>query len=196
MSSKCQSCGAFHPEDELVKGEICPTCDGPYFIKNYKAVAAMPLPRVNKCIAVIQAQVAENPNSTQLNLALGLCFFKLKQLEKALAFFDKAMIDNFSDPEPYFYASICLLKGKKAFVSVREEIEKIETNLESANSLEPKPIYYYFQAYIKNDYYERKYLNTKVSSKELLETARQSGLTEEDVAEFYELTGVEKPEGM
>ncbi|MCL2759337.1 MAG: hypothetical protein FWD22_03915 [Treponema sp.] len=193
MSTKCQSCGAFHTRDALIKGEICPTCDGPYTIRKLQTIAAMPLPQVNKCISIMQTQLAEQPADMQLNLSMGICFLKLKQLEKALSFFDKAMIDNFSDPNPYYYASICLLKGKKAFLAMRDEIEKIETNLESANSLEPRPIFYYFQAYIKYDYYSRKSLNTSPTWEAKLEEAKNAGLMEDEVAEFYALIGVERP---
>jgi tetratricopeptide (TPR) repeat protein len=196
MAGKCQQCGAFHPAEELVKGEICPTCDGPYQVKSYKTVAAMPPPQVNKYIATIQTQLAENPGDKQLNGALGICFLKLKLHAKALPFFEKAMEDNFADPNPYFYAAVCLLKGKKAFLSMRPDIESMERYLDAAISLEPRADFYYFQAYIKCDYYERKDLDASPSSQELLETAKQNGLTEEDITSFYELLGVERPEGI
>jgi hypothetical protein len=48
MAAKCQQCSASHLADELVKGEICPTRNGPYQVRNYKTVAAMPQPLVNK----------------------------------------------------------------------------------------------------------------------------------------------------
>ena len=82
MAIKCQQCGAFHTTDELVKGELCPTCDGPYAIKNYKTVAAMPSPLVNKYISTIQTQLAENPGDKRLNGALGICFLKLNYMTK------------------------------------------------------------------------------------------------------------------
>jgi tetratricopeptide (TPR) repeat protein len=195
MAVKCQQCGDSYESDKLVNGEICPTCDKPYQIKNYKTVAAMPPPQVNKYIATIQTQLAQNPNDNELNGSLGICFLKLKLLDKALPFFEKAMVDNFTDPNPYFYAAICLLKGKKAFLALRPDIEAIERYLDAAISLEPRGIFYYFQAYIKCDYYERKHLSSKPGSKELLETAKQNGLTEEDITDFYGLLGVERPNG-
>ena len=193
MSGKCLQCGAFHAMDELSKGEICPTCDGPYHIRSYNTVAVLPTPQVNKFISTIQTQLVENPGDKHLNNALGICFLKLKLLDKALPFFEKAMEDNFSDPNPYFYAAVCLLKGKKAFLATRPEIDAMERYLEAAISLEPRGIFYYFQAYIKCDYYERKHLTSNPGSKELLETAKQNGLTEEDVTGLYDQLGVECP---
>ena len=51
----------------------------------------------------------------------------------------------------YFYAAICMLGGKKAFLMKRQEIEKIEKYINMALAIEPKGIYYYFLAYIKHD---------------------------------------------
>jgi hypothetical protein len=39
-------------------------------------------------------------------------------------------------------------------------------------------------------------LNSSPKSQELLETAKQNGLTEEDITGFYNLLGVERPEGI
>ena len=196
MAVKCQQCGDSYEADKLVNGEICPTCDKPYQIKNYKTVAKMPPPQINKYITTIQTQLAENPKDKQLNGSLGICFLMLKLHDKAFPFFDKAMEDNFSDPNPYYYAAVCLLKGKKAFLAMRPEIDKIMNYLDAAISLEPQPVFYYFQAYIKNDYFERKHLSSKPDSQELLETARQNGLSDDEIAAFYELLGVERPVGI
>jgi tetratricopeptide (TPR) repeat protein len=194
MAVKCQQCGDSYGADKLINGEICPTCDKPYQIKNYKTVAAMPPPQVNKYIAAIQTQLAANPGDKQLNGSLGICFLKLKLHDKALPFFEKAMEDNFSDPLPYFYAAVCLLKGKKAFLAMRPEIDKMESYLNAAIDLEPRGIFYYFHAYIKYDYYNRKCFKTSPTWQEVLANARNAGIDEDDVSEFYQLTGIERPD--
>ena len=196
MSGKCLGCGYMYASNELINGEICPSCDAPAHVPHYETVAAMTPPQVNKYVSAIQVQLAENPNDKQLNSSLGICFIRLKLLDKALPFFEKAMEDNFADPNPYFYAAVCLLKGKKAFLATRPEIETMERYLNAANDLEPRAVFYYFLAYLKCDYYERKHLTSKPSSKELLETARQNGLTEKDVAGLYDLLKVERPAGV
>lgn len=193
MLTKCLGCGAFHTEDELIKGEICPTCDGPYFIKNYETMESMPPPQFNKFMTTIQTQLAENPTNQQLNGSLGICFLKLKQFERALPFFEKAMADNFSDPNPYYYAAICLLKGKKAFLAMRPEIDAMETDIDTAISLDPRGIFYYFKAYIKYDYFSRKSFKTSPTWQEALASAKNAGVTADDIAGFYRLTGVERP---
>jgi tetratricopeptide (TPR) repeat protein len=193
---KCGGCGADVLESLLESGEICPLCGQAARIKHYQTVAAMPPPQVQKYQAAFQAQLAINPNDNTLNSSLAFCFLKLRLPEKALSFFEKAMTDNFSDPNLYYYAAICLLKGKKAFLAMRPEIDSIERYLDTAISLEPRGIFYYFQAYIKYDYYSRKFLNSSPGYKELLEEAKQKGLTEDEITEFYGISGVEHPDGI
>ena len=193
MACKCQQCGDSYEADKLVNGEICPTCDKPYQIKNYKAIAEMPPPQINKYITTIQTQLVENPQDKQLNSSLGICFLKLKLYDKALPFFEKAMEDNFSDPSPYFYAAACLLKGKKAFLAMRPEIDAIEKYLDAAISLDPKGVFYYFRAYIKYDYFSRKAFKTSPTWQEALLYANDVGVSSEDIAEFYQIIGVERP---
>jgi tetratricopeptide (TPR) repeat protein len=190
MAVKCQQCGDSYESDKLINGEICPTCDKPYQIKNYRTVAAMTPPQVNKYITAIQTQLTENPGDRQLNASLGICFLKLKLPEKALPFFEKAMEDNFAGPGPYFYAAICLLRGKKAFLAMRPEIDLIEKYLDAAISLEPGGIFYYFRAYIKYDYYSRKFFKTSPTWQEALTDAKNAGVTADDITDFYSPWGL------
>jgi tetratricopeptide (TPR) repeat protein len=196
MAVKCQQCGDSYEEEKLIDSEICPTCDKPYQIKNYKTIAAMSQPQVNKYILTIQTQLAMTPNDKKLNSALGICFLKLKLYDKALPFFEKAMEDNISDPFPYYYAAICLLKGKKAFLAVRAEIDAMEKYLNAAISLSELGIFHYFRAYIKYDYFSRKAFKTYPTWQEVLENSKEAGVLAEDINEFYQLTGVERSNGL
>jgi tetratricopeptide (TPR) repeat protein len=193
---KCGGCGADVLESQLENGELCPLCGQAARIKHYQTVAAMPLPQVQKYQVAFQAQLRANPHDSALNSSLAFCFLKLKLPEKALPFFEKAMADNFSDPTLYYYAAVCLLKGKKAFLAMRPEIDSIERYLDTAISLDPRGIFYYFKAYIKHDYFDRKHLNSSPAYQELLEDAKKNGLTENEIEEFYDLSGVEHPGGI
>jgi tetratricopeptide (TPR) repeat protein len=156
-------------------------------------VAEIPPIQVNKYVSTLQAQLTENPGDKQLNGALGICFLRLKLLDKALPFFEKAIEDNFSDPNPYFYAAVCLLKGKKAFLAMRPDIDAIEKYLDAAASLEERGIFHYFKAYVKYDYFSRKSFKTSPTWQEALEHAKKAGVSDGDVTGFYQLTGVERP---
>ena len=114
--------------------------------------------------------------------------------DKAISCFDKALEDNLEDSEICFYAA--LLKGKKAFLTSRPVINKIEEYLNAAIMIEPRGIYYYFWAYIKYDYYYRKHFRSTPDYQELLETASSSGYSEYDVHNLFDLLEVKKPDAM
>ena len=59
--------------------------------------------------------------------------------------------------------------------------------------IEELGIYYYFWAYIKYDYYKRKFLNTTPTWQELLEKAQQIGLSPTDVDQLYAILKVDRP---
>ena len=106
---------------------------------------------------------------------------------------EKALEDNFDDSEIYFYAAICLLRGKKAFVAQRTDINRAIEFLDAANMIEPKGIYYYFLSYIKYDFFERKYLNTSPNYQECLSIANSYGVSEYDIGNLFLILGVQRP---
>ena len=137
--------------------------------------------------------MADYPDDQQLNTSIAMCYLKLKLYDKALEAFEKAMEDNFDNSETFFYAAVCLLKGKKAFVQQRPTINKIEEYIQAATMIEPLGIYYYFWAYIKYDYYKRKYLNTTPNWQDMLAQAEAYGLSPYDVDQLYGVLGVDRP---
>ena len=89
-----------------------------------------------------------------------------------------------------------MLRGQKAFLSQKSDINKIEENLEAAINIETRGIFYYFYSYIKYDYYERKYLNTSPSYQDLLSQARRFGVAEHDIGQLFSILKVQRPECM
>jgi len=138
--------------------------------------------------------LADNPDNDALNMSVAMCYLKLKLYDKALPAFEKAIEDNFDNSETFFYAAISLLKGKKAFVCPRKDIDKIVEYLNAAIMIEGRGIYHYFLAYIKYDFFERKYLNISPNWEETFQTALQSGLPSADVTQLFDILQVEIPE--
>ena len=122
-----------------------------------------------------------------------MCYLKLKLYDKALPAFEKAMEDNFDNSETFFYAAICLLQGKKAFLHQRPTIEKITEYINAALMIEPKGVYYYFLAYIKYDYFDRKFLKTSPTYQEALAMANDAGVSPYDIEQLYAILGVDRP---
>ena len=114
----------------------------------------------------------------------------------AQAAFEKAMEDNLDNSETYFYGAICLLEGKKAFLTTRSVIDKIEEYINAALIVEPRGIYHYFQAYIKYDYFSRKFFRTSPTYQEALQMASSNGVSQFDIEQFYGILGVSRPQNL
>lgn len=127
-------------------------------------------------------------------MSVAMCYLKLGMYDKAAEAFDKALENNFDNSEAFFYAAICRLGGKKAnIIKDRGIINKIEEYIQAALMIEELGIYYYFWAYIKYDYYKRKFLNTTPTWQELLEKAQKTGLSPTDVEQLYAILKVDRP---
>lgn len=172
------------------------SCGRPIVISTFSSVFQMPAPDINKYARTYQKALSEHPDSPELNSSVGMCYLKLKMYEKASCAFEKAIEDNFDNPETYFYAAVSLLAGQKAFVVPRTKIDKIEELLNAATMIEPRGIFYLFWAYIKQDYYKRKFLKTSPDYIQLLAEAQNQGYSEIDRENLFSLLGVECPSAL
>jgi tetratricopeptide (TPR) repeat protein len=185
----CRSCGAAADIGQTK----CVYCKQPVLISTFTSVYSMPMPMVNQYAAAYREALQSEPDAKDLNNNLAMCYLKLKLYDKALAAFEKAMEDNFDNSETFFYAAICLLGGRKAFSTPRRDIDKIEEYINAAMMIEPRGIYQYFLAYIKYDFYSRKFINTSPGYQEVLAGAEGAGLSPVDVEQLYGILGVERP---
>ena len=186
----CRNCGAAADIGQTK----CRFCKQPVLISTFNSVYAMPTPMVSQYAAEYRAALQAEPEAKDLNNGAAMCYLKLKLYDKALGAFEKAMEDNFDNAETFFYAAICLLGGKKAFLARRAEIDKIEEYINAALSIEPRGIFYYFQAYIKYDYFSRKFFSTSPTHHEALKKAKDAGLSSLDIEQLYGILGVSRPE--
>ncbi len=182
----CPGCG--YPI--TIDTKICPKCKRPIEISTFNSLSSWSVPLFTRWLNQISPAF---PDHTTVNLGLAFCHLKLKRYDVAESYFEKAIEDNFDNSEIYFYAAVCKLKGKMAFLAERAKIKAIENLIESALMIEPKGIYHYFRAYIKYDFYERKKFNTKPHYTECLQQAVDAGLSDFDIAQLYDILGVERP---
>lgn len=185
----CPGCGARVDTGQ----KKCAWCSQPIVISTFNSVYTMPIPMVNKYAEAYRKALSEHSNNSELNKSVAICYLKLKLYAKALTAFEAAIENDFDDSETYFYAAVCLLKGKKAFLAQRSDINKCINYINAANMIEPRGIYYYFLAYIKYDYFERKYLNTSPSFTECLQLANDYGTSEYDISMLFDILGVAQP---
>lgn len=190
VNLRCPNCNApVSPEQET-----CDWCHAPIVLSSFTSVHDMPSAQLNKYAKSYQNALAINPDSVKLNQSIAICYLKLRLFDKAIEAFDKAIEASFDVPDLYFYAAVSMLKGKKAFLATRADIDRAISYLNAANAIEPKGIYDYLLAYIKYDYFERKRLNTVPDYQSCLAAARSNGLSSYDVSQVWEMLGVSKPD--
>jgi tetratricopeptide (TPR) repeat protein len=185
----CPGCGS--PVDTGQK--TCKWCKQPVVISTFNSVFEMPAPMINKYANAYRQALAESPDNRELNNSIAMCYLKLKLYDKALSAFEKAMEDNFDNSETFFYAATCLLKGKKAFLAPRADIDRIQEYINAALMIEPRGVFYYFLAYIKFDYFSRKFYNTSPTYQETLKLAVEVGVSSFDQAQLWGILGVQPP---
>lgn len=190
LSLTCPGCGA--PIDVGMKE--CPY-GHPVTISTFNSVQSMPDPMIRKYRKAYEDKLREDPTDVQSLESIAFCYFKLKLYDKALETFEKAFEENFDNAELYFYAAICLLEGKKAFLQQRSTIDKILEYINAAITIEPRGIFYYFMAYIKYDYFKRKFLNVSPDFQDTLGIAKEYGYSEFDTVQLFSVLGVDKPAG-
>lgn len=187
---ECPGCG----KAITTSAQQCPQCFREIVISTFNSVSGMSPLEINKQANAYRKAMVNNPNNQTLNMSSAFCYLKLKLYDKAIPCFEKAIEDNFDNSETYFYAAIALLKGKKAFLTPRPIIDKIEEYIQAAIMIEPKGIYHYFWAYIRYDHHFRKSYRMSPNYQELLAQAKQIGLSQTDVSELYNILEVQRPD--
>ncbi|WP_438445114.1 hypothetical protein [Gorillibacterium sp. sgz5001074] len=186
---RCPGCG----EPSSTSEQTCKYCGRQVIIMSFNSVYNMSQQDANKYVQSYNEALKEHPEESSIQSSLGMCYLKLKLYDKAVESFEKAIQDNFDNSETYFYAAVGLLKGKKAFMTPKAMIDKALEYLNAALMIENRGIYNYFSAYLKYDFYERKYLRISPSYKDELSTAYTNHVTNEDIRILFELLNVEIP---
>ena len=186
---KCPGCGA----RVQINQKECEYCHSPIIVSSMSDVFSMSLVNLNKYTKTYEETLKENPDNAEVFNSLAMCYLKLGFYDKALENFDKAIEQNLSNPETYLYVAVSILAGRKPFLTPRTEIDKIEQYINAALMLEERGLFRYFQAYIKYDYFKRKFFKTTPTWEECLMQAEADGLSEIDINQLFEIIKQEKP---
>ena len=171
----------------------CPSCGRKLYISSMEAVKNESLPGINKALSGYSKALAGSPDDPNLNTSAAFCYLKLKLYDKAIACFEKAMENCFDNSEIYYGCAIALLKGKSPFDAGMASVKKAEEYLNAAYATEVKGIYRYLLAYLKHDFYERKYLRSQPTSKVCIEEALGLGVTAAEIDELHTYLGTANP---
>jgi tetratricopeptide (TPR) repeat protein len=184
----CHCCGATVPIDAVE----CSYCENPVRITTFQSVWSLPNPTVNKYLSSYKKDAASGENG-DATAPLAFCYLKLKLYDKARLAFEDAMAENFDNSEVFFYAAACCLKGKKAFLAPRPDIDQALEYVEAARMIEPRAIYDYLLAYIKQDFFSRKGYRINPGYEEELSAANAKGIAAGDVAHLFDVLAVQRP---
>lgn len=185
----CPGCG----EPWTMNMKVCPSCHRPVVISTFNSVYAMTEPETKSYARAYKKALEDDPNNVDILHSTAMCYLKLKLYAQALLAFEKAIEADFDNSETYFYAAVCLLNGKKAICANKTDIEKAIQYINAALKIEYKGIYYYFLAYIKYDFFERKGLNSSPDYRECLQLSTDTGTSDFDKAMLFDILGVEDP---
>lgn len=189
---KCPGCGARLQIDQ----KECEYCHAPVVISTMSDIFSMSAQNISKYSKSYESDLSENPDNAELNNSLAFCYLKLGFYDKALVKFDKAIEQNLNNSETYIYAAACMLAGRKPFLTPRSDIDRIEQYINAALMIEEKGLYRYFQAYIKYDYYKRKFFKTSPTWEECLVQAKSEGFSSTDVNQLFSILKQEIPDCM
>lgn len=111
----------------------------------------------------------------------------------AVTEFRQARAGDPGNPEPYFLGAVANLDGKKAFLASLQCIRETEELILGALALEDRAVFHYLLAYIRYDYYTRKFLRPPAPWQESFDDAWNKGLTHGQIDALFTLLSVEDP---
>lgn len=188
----CPGCGA----RVQISQKECEYCHAPVIVSSMSDIFNMSAMNIGKYQKSYENELQENPDNAEISNSLAFCYLKMGFYDRALKKFDAAIEQNLNNSETYLYAAVCILAGRKPFVVPRADIDKIEQYINAALMIEEKGLYRYFQAYIKYDYFKRKFFKTSPTWEECLAQAKADGFSPSDVNQLFSVLKQEKPSCM
>jgi tetratricopeptide (TPR) repeat protein len=185
----CPGCG-----DRLAPNQVeCKYCRKPIYISSLSDITQFTNVSLSNFVKSYDEIITKDSSDHIAAHSMGMCFLGLKQYDKAIIFFEKAINLDPNSSDSYFFNGISYLKGLKPFVHLRDVIDKIEEQINTALMIEEKAIYYYYLAFIKYDYFSRKFFNTTPDYITALQRAKDKGLNEAEIQNLFSLLQLERP---
>lgn len=191
---RCSGCG-----NALATSEhFCKFCGNAVVVSSFNSVYAATAQDAMKWARSLDKDLAEDTNNEawgQIVVTQAFCYLKLRRYDEALAKFKAAIEENFDNPEPYFYAAVCLLRGRKAFLTPLADIKLAMGYIDSAQLIEGRGAFNYFLAYIKLDFHSRRCLRASPDWQDELAIAHSAApsVSLTDAEMLFTTLGVERP---
>ena len=187
--NQCPGCGA----PVSMSDRVCSHCGNEVVISSFQSVSSFSAPLLNK---YVRSYDRAGETDAKMSIAKGLCYMKLKLYDKASSCFLDAIDLEMDNSEAYFFYAASLLKGKKAFLNSRTDIDTAEQYLLDAASIENRGIYYYFLAYLRYDHHYRKGYRVTPSYVEYLSKAKSLGVSHADINNLFLMLDLQIPDAV
>lgn len=172
---------------------VCEYCGRPIVLASFGPIADRATPEVGVLLRALEKDPAPENLSALADFTKASCFLRLGIHDRAFSFFKSAIDRDPGNPEAYFYAAVCLLRGRKACLTPLAVLEKALRYIDAAKAIEPRGLFFYFAAYIKNDYFEKKCLRIEPDWRREMMTALENGLSRTDAERLFRTLGVPQP---
>lgn len=181
----CPGCG----EPSSLSAKECLFCGRPVVISTFNSIKEWSAPQVSKYMKAYTGALAHDANP-DVQLALGICLLKLGLYDLAAKHVNDAISANVDNAEAYLYAAVACLAGKRPFLISIADARSALLYLDAARMLEERGIFDYLSGFIREDFFERKFLRVSPSSHDEYQLAALHGATQTDVAFIHELIRV------
>jgi len=149
-------------------------------------------PAMSKNSRIYAEAIKQNPDNPDLLYSAGMTFLAAGMYDRSLETLDRCIsLDPFNN-DALFLESIAALGGKRPFACDRRKVDKAIECINAAISLEDRGIYRFMSAFLRYDYYSRKFLRINPDYKSELETATMLGVSELEISDLFKLLKTER----
>ena len=188
VNLKCSNCGESLSESMAT----CPSCDQPVVIRRVSSLLGLTPQELSARSRLVDFEAMRecgDPLDVDADFTAGCCLLRLKMFEQAIVRFEKVVSANPCNADVFFCMAIAVLKGKRPFLTPLADVRKAQDSLIAATMIEDRAIFHYFLAYIKQDFYARRFLRVQPDWRQELQSAQLMGITVEERGELFELLG-------
>lgn len=184
----CPGCGA----PAAMSTQECPSCGRPVVITTFSAISDWSPPQVNKYMKAYKEALtgADDPD---VHLALGICLLKLGTYDLAMRHIQEAISADVDNADGFLYAAVACLRGRRPFLTPMPDVKTALTYIDAARALESRGIFDYFSAFVRSDFFERKFLRIQPTALDEMRLAHEHGLPDADIDLLHDLIRVPRP---
>lgn len=178
----CPQCGA--PAKLSLK--CCGYCEADFIVTSLASLDRFDKTGIQKYLSHYRKKLAEEPESGELHLAMGICHLDLGLHDLAAKSFVRAVEAQPENADNYYYHALAIIKGRKLKLLALKEVREIENLVAAAVQLNPaKAVYRHLLLAVKYEYYLKNGL--KISPPSLEEIMGEVDLCEPDAEETARL---------